>query len=238
MHVKDSGFRHSQTLKSDTLPLLSPSACQAAHASCCFGPGPCLVPRRAHRVGKQGFVVESPGWSCPKGYLSLPPPSLLYPWPERKWSSWPHGEAGRRVAAVLLALVMRAWPSSSHPLPPPPPGAGLVSAPETTRLVSTLGSGSLCVPPPPMSAPQNRAGQVVWLQRTETGSSLLKPKMDLSGDSWGASRPDGAAGCAGLRRVLVWELLARSQRAAPHPGQSLRHPVTRRSHSGFNSPMR
>lgn len=138
------------------------------------------------------------------------------------------------MATLLFAVVIQAWLSCLHS--PQHSSPGLVSAtPLSPSLISPLGSGSLCAPPPPPA----RAGKFRFFGRKEqTNSSLLKTEINLLGDSWEASRIKGAARCADLRRVLAWKLSAPSELVTLHLGQPLKHPVARPSHSRFNSPKR
>lgn len=130
--MKDSGFRRSQALKSDTLPLLIPSACQAAHAGCCFGPGPCLVPREPTGWGSRGLWWSIQAGAVPRGTCPCHPLLFFIPGQKENGVLGPMGgrQEGRRCAlcsgdaglAVQLTSfttpTSRSW-SRLCPLKPP-----------------------------------------------------------------------------------------------------------------------
>lgn len=134
---------------------------------------------------------------------------------------------------MFLALVMQAWPSCSYSTTPDTQTLALSLPPLKPSVSFPLWALAHSVHLHLLSWPPELGNSGSLVSKNKTSFNLLKPR-----DSWGASRTEGAAGCAGLRRVLAQELLALSQLAAFLLGQSLGRPVARPSHSRFNSHKR
>lgn len=168
-------------------------------------------------------MAGSPAWGCLKGCLSsftllfflissYEEIQCLAGWRCRQWGSRCVPCSGDAGLAVLLIFYHPDTQTLALSLPPLKPSTSF----PLWALAHSVHLQLLFWPPELGSS-----GSLV--AKNETNLSLLKPR-----DSWAASRTEGAAGCAGLRRILAQELSALSQLAAAfHPGRSLRHPVTR-----------